>query len=255
MNFSCHATVLGPDWNEVSADFPGVACTAVQNLVGGTATYLQGFAGDINPARAGTGWAECERIGGILGASVATAVLQGQGQFAGLRTESPTHQREFETASASGWVELRPRLAVNWVSVPVQPERGRSIAPAAGSRTTAVVEAEKWITDLLRAEPNLFGMVDPGPPSTIRIQAVTLADDLHVVGIPGEPFGATAGRLRATAPGMLMTAGYANQSVGYLPPADDWDLGGYEVGCCGYASDTESRLTSAAMALLGEQRS
>ena len=251
VNFPCHATVLGPEWREVSADFPGVACATIERMVGGTATYLQGFAGDVNPARAGRGWPECARIGTIIGSTVAATVLQAQGLFAGLRAESPTYQAEFDVTSAAACVEVRPRLSAQWASVAVRPESGRPNPPARGARDAAVAESETWIAELLEAEPNLFGMFDPGPPDEIRIQLLTLADDLHILGMPGEPFGATAESLRRHAPGNLLTAGYANQSVGYLPPAEEWALGGYEVGCCGYAIETESALRAAAVELLG----
>ncbi len=59
-----------------------------------------------------------------------------------------------------------------------------------------MAESETWIAELLEAEPNLFGVFDPGPPDEIRIQLLTLADDLHILGMPGEPFGATAESLR-----------------------------------------------------------
>ena len=128
VNFPCHATVLGPDWRDVSADFPGVACATIERVVGGTATYLQGFAGDVNPARAGRGWPECARIGTIVGSTVAATVLQAQGLFAGLRAESPTYQAEFDVIVGSGMRRgaapaLRPvgvggRPAGEWATQP-----------------------------------------------------------------------------------------------------------------------------------------
>jgi hypothetical protein len=251
VNFPCHATVLDHEWNQVSADFPGVACATIEGLVGGTATYLQGFAGDINPARARRGRSECDRIGRVIGSTVSATVLQSEGMCLGLMVESPTHQEEFDVTTASACVEVRPRLAVAWAPVAVGPKR-RPI-PLAGPERSAAQRSESWITELLDKKPNLFGVLDPGPPGEIRVQLLTLADDLHIVGVPGEPFGASAATLRAATKGDLLAAGYANQSVGYLPPADEWDLGGYEVGCCFYDVQTESAITAAALRLIRQE--
>lgn len=261
VNFACHATVLGPAWNQVSADFPGVACRLIERAVGGTATYLQGFAGDVNPARsgadwagsgwAGSGWDECERIGGILGSTAFAAVLQAQGLFSGLHVESPTHQTLFDVTSQAGCREIRPRIGVRWGSAPVEVATKRPRITAGADTFSDAQQSETWIADLLAAEPNLFGMFDPGPPERLDVQLLSLSDDLQIIALPGEPFGATAFALRCAASGDLLTAGYANQSVGYLPPPDEWATGGYEIGCCRYEPTVEPSVRRAAEALLG----
>ena len=49
VNYGCHATTLGPDNTLYTADFPGVACAAVQDAVGGIAMFTTGSQGDVNP--------------------------------------------------------------------------------------------------------------------------------------------------------------------------------------------------------------
>ena len=51
VNYGCHATTLGPDNTLYTADFPGVACAAVQDAVGGIAMFTTGLAGRREPRR------------------------------------------------------------------------------------------------------------------------------------------------------------------------------------------------------------
>jgi hypothetical protein len=45
---ACHPVCLG-NFNQVYADFPGVACDQIESAVGGMALFLQGYAGICNP--------------------------------------------------------------------------------------------------------------------------------------------------------------------------------------------------------------
>jgi hypothetical protein len=77
VNYACHAVSLGSRMRLISADFPGVMREVVERLAGGTALFIQGAAGNINPAlglRAALGedpWAVPRRLGHALGAEAA----------------------------------------------------------------------------------------------------------------------------------------------------------------------------------------
>src|SRR4051794_3740311 len=85
VTFACHSTVLEHDNLEYSADFPGAMARAVEHAVGGTAIYLQGAAGNINPVWMRHDHTDVARVGGILGAAAARAVHElrplGEGQW------------------------------------------------------------------------------------------------------------------------------------------------------------------------------
>ena len=49
VNYGCHPTTLGPDNNLLSADFPGVVCTRIEEALGGVAIFSTGPQGDVNP--------------------------------------------------------------------------------------------------------------------------------------------------------------------------------------------------------------
>lgn len=259
--FACHATVLDHTVTDASADFPGALCRRLEQQVGGTAVYLQGAAGDVNPVFTHSSHHECERIGGVLAAAATGVVLEVAGRQAGLRTISPTWQREFAADHlADCRVIDEPRITVGWAHADADPEP--PLPPAAEiARARAALpgqpgaeDARLWIRQLRAAEPNLFGVLDVPPPARIRVQRIGFGPDLAVLALPGEPFTATAAALRERAAGDLIVAGYAHQSVGYLPPAAEWAVGGYEVGCCPYAESVESKLRSAALALVRPDR-
>ncbi len=47
-NFACHP-IMNPPGTGNSADYPGIASTIIEEQLGGTAFFIQGCAGDINP--------------------------------------------------------------------------------------------------------------------------------------------------------------------------------------------------------------
>jgi hypothetical protein len=81
-----------------------------------------------------------------------------------------------------------------------------------------------------------------------------------IVALPGEPFAAAAHQIRAHAgPGdTVLVAGYSDGCPGYLPPAEEFAHGGYEVveahryyGLAGpFAEGGSERLVAAAVPLL-----
>lgn len=84
VNYACHAVSLGSKMRWLTADFPGVMRSVVEQLVGGKALYIQGAAGNINPsigipAVQGRSepdpWDAPRRLGHALGAEAARVAL------------------------------------------------------------------------------------------------------------------------------------------------------------------------------------
>ena len=52
LNYSCHATVLGPTNRQISADYPGKTAELIEERQGGSfvSLYLNGACGDVNPS-------------------------------------------------------------------------------------------------------------------------------------------------------------------------------------------------------------
>ncbi len=65
-SFAAHATVLGGDMMEFSADYPGCWQRAVEQATGGLAVFLTGGCGSHGPVSGGKGFAGAERMGQAL---------------------------------------------------------------------------------------------------------------------------------------------------------------------------------------------
>jgi len=74
-NFAAHALAVGPDNDKFTADFPGIACGAVESrMPGATALFLNGAAGDQHPRRSmRQGFEAAEAMGSKLAAAVGAA--------------------------------------------------------------------------------------------------------------------------------------------------------------------------------------
>jgi neutral ceramidase len=265
VEFACHPTILEHDTRAYSADFPGVACATVEQLVGGVAIFLQGCAADVNPAFIEHTARECRRVGTILGAAAARVVAELQALLVPARTinlswdeELPVHPAvagrtvaatQLRAATAS--IAAIPRPWPDADAVSGELDRLLALAEATADpserRRLGPRIAELWALDLLASGPELLHDLDPfDVTGGIAVQGFQLGDGLLALALPGEPFAATGSELRRAAPGDLLVVGYANQSVGYLPPAAELARGGYEVGRAMYEAGTAERLTRAA---------
>jgi hypothetical protein len=93
------------------------------------------------------------------------------------------------------------------------------------------------------------------------VQALKLGP-LAVVALPGEVFSSFGGAIKRGSPfpaPRTLVAGWSNDNVGYIPDADAYPLGGYEVDLAsryygqpaGWAREAGEALVAAAGRLLG----
>jgi hypothetical protein len=230
-------------------------CDMLESICDGLGIYLQGCAGDVNPVHARQDWAECRRIGGVLGAAGAQAALDGLGLVQGLRTINPSWDEEFDATSRSGaaLIGADPLSGTRRrVDVDTADQRSVSVDVAnASARDRAALQSMRWVQGL-RAEGNLFGCFDvpSGERDSLEIQRFHLGKGLDLVALPGEPFQAVANAIRQRHGGIVLVAGYSNQSAGYLPPTQEFRRLGYEIGCCQYQPGAAEAVATAARDLL-----
>jgi len=255
VNFACHPTILDARTRSYSADFPGAARHAIATLCGGHAVYLQGAAGDINPVQAEPTAAEARRTGTILGAAVAREVLISARSLGSAQVINPSvNEARMVTIPAGGRMIQPGPLRACLAHVPVEP---RHHPPLSAIRTAHAAAADPARRTELALEEYIatrtgFGSFDfPGPSPTLPVQAFRLGAGLTLVGLPGEPFTATARQIRTASTGTVLLAGYANQAAGYLPPQDEFGRSGLEVGCSTHAPGTAERLIDTAVDLVG----
>ncbi len=218
VSYPCHPVVLGADNRLVSADYGWALRAELEDRApGSVAVFLPGTCGDLNNGHAaeasytaaplaGRTFDEAERIGRHL----ARIVLAG-----------PT--TELDTA---GFVEVR-QATVELALAPLDEEPPTTLAD---HWTTELAEAEPGRAALLRAWVDWARQRSAADPAAYaaRVTAVRWGA-LWLVGLPGEPFLSFAERLRPRVEGPVIVTGYTGDCPGYLPDAEAYAHGGYEV--------------------------
>ena len=208
---ACHPVVLGRDNHQISADFPGVAARCIEAATGGRALFVNGACGDVNPRIANGSFADVECLGEELGRAVlegraeATPVDASALRWAHERLDLPLRPlppRWRAEAEKLKW-HLRARLA-----------RGGEVPTA---QLEWAVAMRKWVragAERSRVQP-------------FELQALALGE-LVLLGMEGELFARYQLDLEA-AHGPAVLCGFANGCIGYVPTADEYARGGYEI--------------------------
>jgi neutral ceramidase len=221
VNYACHGVSLGSRVRQVSADFPGVTRDVVEQLVGGKALYLQGAAGNINPALMGSDWDHPRRLGHALGAEAAKAALTAQPVSAvPLRVARET--LELPALIPESVEAGRERVALLEAEQARLEQRGSDAG--AGARWWAAQRLERARQGLAALETG-----QPLPPVTGEVAALRLGE-AAVVTCPGELFCEIGMAIKQASPfPWTAMAAYTDGTVGYLPTRAAYPEGGYEV--------------------------
>ena len=210
-NHACHPVVLGHDNLQISGDFAGAAARHIEEQTGDKALFVNGACGDVNPRITSGSFADVEALGQELG----RAVIEGRDAAVPLETSSiswaherldlplqPPPSRWRVEAEKFKW-HLRARLAWGGEAVKAQLEWAMA--------------RRKWVragAERARVRP-------------FEIQALALGE-LVLLGVEGELFARYQLDLEAAhEPAVL--CGFANGCIGYVPTADEYAHGGYEI--------------------------
>ncbi|OLT00617.1 hypothetical protein BJF90_34300 [Pseudonocardia sp. CNS-004] len=219
VSYACHPVVLGADNTLLTADYPGVVRRVLARRLGGPVLFLTGCAGDANTGHAASAsvstaptasrtFAECERIGGLVAtAALAATPRRGPSRVAATRREVLLDLEPPDPAALAGEV-------AGWE---------RDAAHADAARAALLGCWAEWGRRILTTPA--------GPPTWTGSVSTLVWGPAVLVTLPGEPFAAAALEIRAHAdPGAtVLVAGYCDGCPGYLPPAEEYAHGGYEV--------------------------
>ena len=210
-NHACHPVVLGHDNLQISGDFAGAAVRHIEEQTGDKAIFVNGACGDVNPRITSGSFADVEALGQALG----QAVLEGRDAATPLDVSAlrwaherldlplqPPPPRWRAEVEKFKWY-LRARLAWGGEAVKAQLEWA--------------VAMRKWVragAERARVQP-------------FEIQALALGK-LVLLGVEGELFARYQLDLEA-AHGPVVLCGFANGCIGYVPTADEYAHGGYEI--------------------------
>jgi hypothetical protein len=244
-NYGCHGVVLGLLNREISADWIGTASRAIESATGATAFFLQGCCGDINPRQQG-GFDIVEQLGGSLGSNVVAALDDS------VPVDGPL-------AIASEMVDLPvlPPMSVEDLEKIAAEESGLADDARATGRVDKDIEVSAHLAMKMWAE-ELIDHIRRGdikPSVTVEVQAIRIGD-VRIAALPGEAFTDIGKRLKVEGDKTIV-AGYANGNIGYIPTAEAYSEGGYEVdGAFRYyglqmiGPESEEIVTQAALRLL-----
>ena len=245
-SYGCHTVVVGPRDLSASPDFPGAAREAMEKMLGGTALFLQACGGDIMPA-GGMGYeTDCRdaknRLGLMLGSEAVKVA-------AGLRTHIRRGERTTlgsvstitlwpwvpvtgETCTALGAVSETFRL--DFIGFP-PPSEAEALAAEQRRRLEEAYrrEDERQIAVGIRwvdwSEKLLDAIKTGRRTLEMNIQVIRV-NDIVLAGLSVEAFAGTGMAIKARSPfEHTQVLGYSNGCVCYLPRAQDYPPGGWDI--------------------------
>jgi neutral ceramidase len=266
INFACHPTVLYHTNLLLSADYPGHAVRAVEQLFPGLgALFLNGACGNVNPAWISQEHAEAERVGKVVGAAAARLI----GELRPLGARHVAHNIRWDEHIAKPVTagrlikNVRLRVASRHVDTPVKTflpddEYQASLRELEARAQSATGEDHRRVMEQItrfRTEALVAQRLasQAGRVFHPELMAIGLAPDLALLGLPGEFFVETIAEIRRqTGVRDLPVACYANNYIGYVVPAPAFDQGGYEAGVTLLGPEAEGIFKSEAVSLLRE---
>ncbi len=215
---ACHPVVLGSSNHFISGDFAGVAATWIEAESGGPALFINGACGDINPRITNGNFTHVNALGRELGIAVVAgleSVEEVTGIYKGHRANIDLPLIE----PPSQWYLRAEKMLLQ-----VKREVKKIIHSGGDVGAGKILEAQlEWIKTLIAKIHN--GCIAESQP--FEIQLLTLGG-IRLIGMEGEMFSRYQLDIEA-AHDKVILCGYANGCVGYIPTADEYTHGGYEI--------------------------
>ena len=245
--FSAHPVTMGGRAMVVSSDFPGPARDVAESQLGGLALFLQGCAGNLNPA-VGIGYEiDCRDTKNRVGLQLGGEVLR---VAAGIRTNTRAGTRRtlgaipnilftpWEPVSGGGCSHLSAAevaVPLDYVALPA-PERAAEIraqwsAEVERRRGADVAEWELRVAEKYEQWASVLcdAVAHGRPTSDLFLQAIRV-NDVLLLGMNCEAFFETGLEIRARSPlPDTFVLGVTNGTIGYLPRAEDYPEGGWSL--------------------------
>ena len=246
-SYGCHTVVVGPRALVASPDFPGAARDVIESTLGGDALFLQACGGNIMPV-GGMGYEvdcrdEKNRIGSILGgevlkaaSSIRTHVHRGpRASLGSLSSISLWPWAPVTGATCTYMGAVDEIVSLDFIDLPGLEEAKRIQLDCRQAKEEAKVRGAReweinvttrfadWADKLVEAVEMDRRTLD------IAIQALRI-NDIALVGLSVEAFCETGLDLKAQSPfPHTQVLGYTNGCVCYLPRAEDYPPGGWDL--------------------------
>jgi len=277
VNFAAHPTILAWDNRLLSPDYPGTLRRVVESLTGATCLFLQGAAGNQATICDHTSQVDDARwVGRQLGLEAA--------RVAGAIHTQPGARRiarQVESSWTVGVTDYKPDSLSDTAALSRVASRLRQVAVPRWERpvpTPAEIEAVAALQARLAELHRQGAPVDevraanlkvrrallqletdrrrsePGP-IQVEIQAIQLGP-VALLSLPVEPFAEIGVAIKAGSPfAATLVSGYSNGMLGYLPIAEAYPEGGYEIWVTPFAPEAAALVTAASVDLLAQLHS
>jgi neutral ceramidase len=269
VNYACHPITVGPDCDQVTPDYPGVMKRVVEQATGATCIFLQGATGDLGPIQgvAQGGFAEYKRLGSILGheASKIWWELEPQrrkDRYVGtLESGSPLAiyaddaQPDLDGTLRVGTREVQLPLKTFAPLADLTAATATHVARLDELRATngdpEAIRTETMLAKRAAMRADLARRNEGRTQRTVTLQTFTIGDSIALPVVPGEPFCRIGLDVKAQSPfAHTLFAGYANVGWAYIPTADAYPLGGYEIEITPFAPEAAELVVETSVALL-----
>ena len=246
VNFACHGTVMGPANRLITPDYAGPMKRVVEEAVGGKCVFLLGSAGNVGPVQGFQADTKVYRqLGAVLGHEVAKVAL-------GLNAIPPTPKFREVVPSGAPLGMYDPEFPASR-GTPVQvvaTEISVPLREGLPEKKAATEKLEFWkaklksarerndqaaITEAIymarRADIQLRMVDDFGGKTCAGVRTHFISfGDVALVGCNIEPFCEIGMAIKRDSPfPVTFMCGYTNGRMAYMPTADEWTKGGYEV--------------------------
>lgn len=246
VNYACHGTIMGPANRLLTPDYAGAMKRVVEEAVGGRCVFLLGSAGNQGPVQGFQADTRVYRqLGAVLGHEVAKVALglRSVPSRVKFREVIPSgaplgmYDSEFATRPA-----LPLRIMDREIVVPLReglPEKRAATEKLdfwkARLKAAREKNDEAAITEAIymarRADIQLRMADDFGGKTSAGVRAHFITfGDVALVGCNLEPFCEIGMAIKQQSPfPVTFMCGYTNGRMAYLPTAEEWTKGGYEV--------------------------
>ncbi len=269
VHFGCHPITVGPDNDLITPDYPGVVKQVVGEATGATCVFLQGAAGDVGPVRgvARDGINQYKPLGAMLGYEAARLWLEAD--------IVPTEERYLVTLESGAPLAIYDDVPLPDEPATVRVARITAELPVKEAGDAAALDAalERHVAELTRLRASGGSAEDIrretmaakrasmrarlnhriAGKSTLPVEmyATAIGPDIALLGISVELFAATGLAIKAGSPfAHTLVSGYTGASDGYLPTAEDYPLGGYEIEVTPFAPEAAGVAAERAIELL-----
>lgn len=206
-NYAMHGTVLGPENLLISGDAPGVVSEYVEEKIGAPLLFINGAAGNLAPIYSVYSSPRAGHLGQFR-VLLGDKILEGNKQI-----ESET--REVKLISGATVIETPRKPGIGW--------------PQELSKYTSTSKEGIHFVRL-------------------PVRFLNINDDIGIWSLPVELFCEVSNEVRERSPvKYTFYFGYGNGWLGYLPNADAWPYGGYEVEMVSPFTDSAARALTEAV--------